>query len=425
MASLMEFGDVSYSYANGARSLVAIYGECDQMENARFREKIMGTTSSFKRSAGEHGMRSVQDCVQDIGSYVQTLETYIENCAREIVRTPDIDLKIALGTGIGMNAITAQSLRNRLKELGSDNTFHNECNTESAGQIGHIHGLEKAKSAFQAYCERSGIEDQPTAIILNQASYFIDRQLEALQNFPLKMMDIYGTTPEFPARPEGMTLVKFPFVGDLPVEQLFANLEEKKKMLHFLIMDIELNIMEVCSENIIKYPDMPVEFKYDMARQIWDESRHAQFLIQRYEELGGRLGDYPVSHIAWKADQKGQDLMEKLIIQQIIGEGNGMDAAQVTMRALRETGDTRTAELINFQNADEALHCGIGNKWVLRLLGDDEEAYKKKISKVSQKIGRYIPGSAPVDFAGREKAGFPASFLADIKNGMQRKPGLN
>lgn len=57
--------------------------------------------------------------------------------------------------------------------------------------------------------------------------------------------------------------------------------------------DNEMHAAELLGRSLYEHPEMPWEYHIDMARQLWDEVRHA-VLYQKYlERLGGALGDYP------------------------------------------------------------------------------------------------------------------------------------
>ena len=60
-------------------------------------------------------------------------------------------------------------------------------------------------------------------------------------------------------------------------------------------MDAELCAAELMARNSHEHPDMPWDFHVDMARQCWDEIRHAEILDRLMAtELGCHWGDYPV-----------------------------------------------------------------------------------------------------------------------------------
>ena len=57
------------------------------------------------------------------------------------------------------------------------------------------------------------------------------------------------------------------------------------------IMVGELQAMEGAGRTVYDFPDAPWEFTMDMARQVWDESRHVDIYIRLLEHLDGYI-DY-------------------------------------------------------------------------------------------------------------------------------------
>ena len=58
--------------------------------------------------------------------------------------------------------------------------------------------------------------------------------------------------------------------------------------------------MEGAGRTVCDFPDAPWEFAMDMARQVWDESRHVETYLGLLEHLGGRLGEFPETTILWR-----------------------------------------------------------------------------------------------------------------------------
>src|ERR687897_330301 len=70
--------------------------------------------------------------------------------------------------------------------------------------------------------------------------------------------------------------------------------EEQKHFFHGL-MDAELCAAELMARNSHEHPEMPWDFHVDMARQTWDEIRHAEIHDRLMAtELGCHWGDYAV-----------------------------------------------------------------------------------------------------------------------------------
>ena len=66
-------------------------------------------------------------------------------------------------------------------------------------------------------------------------------------------------------------------------------------------MNAELCAAELTARNSHEHPEMPWDFHVDMARQAWDEIRHAEVLDRLMAtEMDCHWGDYPVSFARFK-----------------------------------------------------------------------------------------------------------------------------
>src|SRR5258708_29121626 len=66
------------------------------------------------------------------------------------------------------------------------------------------------------------------------------------------------------------------------------------------IMVGELQAMEGAGRSVYDFPDTPWEFTMDMARQVWDESRHVEIYVRLLEHLDGYIGEFPETTILWR-----------------------------------------------------------------------------------------------------------------------------
>ena len=139
--------------------------------------------------------------------------------------------------------------------------------------------------------------------------------------------------------------------------------------------DNEMHAAELLGRSLYEHPDMPWEYHVDMARQLWDEVRHA-VLYQRYlEQLGGKLGDFPVipGNYAYRI---GLDFPHRLYDLHLRGEKLGMPDLIRYREQARAQGDAHYALLNDFVHADEVPHVKNG-RWLHWLLKDDEEAFRR------------------------------------------------
>ena len=94
-------------------------------------------------------------------------------------------------------------------------------------------------------------------------------------------------------------------VADLKVAQGFppfpdlSSRESIKERVHGIMVG-ELQAMEGAGRTVCDFPDAPWEFTMDMARQVWDESRHVEIYLRLLEHLGGYAGEFPETTILWR-----------------------------------------------------------------------------------------------------------------------------
>jgi hypothetical protein len=139
--------------------------------------------------------------------------------------------------------------------------------------------------------------------------------------------------------------------------------------------DNEMHAAELLGRNIYEHPEMPWEYHVDMARQCWDEVRHA-VLYQKYlEELGGHLGGYPVvpGNYAYRI---ALDFAHRLYDLHLRGEKLGMPDLIRFRDEATQTGNHTYALLNDYIHADEVPHVKNG-RWLEWLLNNDKAAFRK------------------------------------------------
>ncbi len=139
--------------------------------------------------------------------------------------------------------------------------------------------------------------------------------------------------------------------------------------------DNEMHAAELLGRSLYEHPEMPWEYHVDMARQLWDEVRHA-VLYQKYlETLGGQLGDYP-SVPGNYSYRIGLDFAHRLYDLHLRGEKLGMPDLIRYREQARAVGDAAYVLLNDYVHADEVPHVKNG-RWLNWLLNDDLDAFKR------------------------------------------------
>jgi hypothetical protein len=128
---------------------------------------------------------------------------------------------------------------------------------------------------------------------------------------------------------------------------------------------------------------MPWQFHMDMARVVWDEIRHSEETKKHLEDLGGRVGMYPVvpGNFGYRIQL---DLLHRLQDLHRRGELGGLNGLLKSRNTFREAGDETGANMFDFIQADETRHVAFGNRWVKWLLHDDPARLRELGDEVEQ-----------------------------------------
>jgi Protein of unknown function (DUF455) len=163
--------------------------------------------------------------------------------------------------------------------------------------------------------------------------------------------------------------------------------EEQKHFFHGL-MDAELCAAELMARNSHEHPDMPWDFHVDMARQVWDEIRHAEIHDRLMAtELGCHWGDYPIGFGYFKSIY-ALDLLGRLALFNGTSEQKAMWRHSHRRKVLIELGQETVARVFDYLLADEVPHVHNGVRWGTHLLGGDENAYREKVRELREGLDR-------------------------------------
>ena len=150
----------------------------------------------------------------------------------------------------------------------------------------------------------------------------------------------------------------------------------RREMVH-RHMTNEITSLDIAAQCIAEFPDAPWELRMELARQCWDESRHVQVLHRRLLEMGGHKGEFPISVLEWSITCALDNLAGRLVTQNRTLEAGAMDVVGGLARSVRESGDTRTADMLDGILADEVQHVRFANRWIKRMAQDDRRILMK------------------------------------------------
>jgi len=138
----------------------------------------------------------------------------------------------------------------------------------------------------------------------------------------------------------------------------------------------EFQAMEAAGRTVFDFPDAPWEFKLDMARQVWDESRHAEIYMKLLDYVGSYYGEFPESEVLWSCTQAEDPACRVAGINRGL-EGLACDVFEQLIRMAQKMGDEVIERSVDYVLADEITHVRMGSRWMRKLTEGDPERLKK------------------------------------------------
>src|SRR5947209_18365764 len=156
-----------------------------------------------------------------------------------------------------------------------------------------------------------------------------------------------------------------------------ASRESIRERVHGILVG-ELQAMEGAGRTVCDFPDAPWEFTLDMARQVWDESRHVEIYLGLLEYLGGYVGEFAESTILWRC-ACAEDAAARVAGVNRGLEGLACDVFNQLVHIAGKLGDPILERAVEFVLADEITHVRMGSKWLTKLIEGDPERRRKAI----------------------------------------------
>jgi uncharacterized ferritin-like protein (DUF455 family) len=132
----------------------------------------------------------------------------------------------------------------------------------------------------------------------------------------------------------------------------------------------EIEAMEGAGRTVCDFEDVPWEFTLDMARQVWDESRHTEIYERLLRHVQSTLGEYPESRILWECACAEDPAARVAGVNRGL-EGLACDVFAQLVQLAQKLGDPIIERAVDFVLADEITHVRMGSTWMRKLTEDD------------------------------------------------------
>jgi uncharacterized ferritin-like protein (DUF455 family) len=182
----------------------------------------------------------------------------------------------------------------------------------------------------------------------------------------------------------------------------------------------EVQNLEVAALCLVDFPDAPWELRLELARQCWDEARHAALFHRRLKEMGGWKGMSPIANLDWSVVAMLDSLAARLAVQHRTFEAGSLDTGPQAVPQWRAVGDDATADIMEAVEADEIPHVRCANVWLKRL-ADAEPRTVLQVAAAMAWLRRVVAvtGGEPLhplttSAENRQLAGFSAAEVAEV-----------
>jgi uncharacterized ferritin-like protein (DUF455 family) len=185
------------------------------------------------------------------------------------------------------------------------------------------------------------------------------------------------------AREERFVRMRARDIAERRVEQglsVFPTLSSRESMrerVHGILVG-ELQAMEGAGRTVYDFPDAPWEFTLDMARQVWDESRHVEIFLGLLDHLGGYVGEFAETTILWRC-ACAEDAAARVAGVNRGLEGLACDVFNQLVHIAAKIGDPIIERSVDFVLADEITHVRMGSRWLNELTRGDPDRRRRAI----------------------------------------------
>ena len=171
------------------------------------------------------------------------------------------------------------------------------------------------------------------------------------------------------------------------------------RLMVYVWLMMEMDAIDYLATVFIETPAAPFDLHYDLARHLWDESRHSQFGFRQLPKLGVDL--MTVEHSLDLYNILVQmPPHERYAMMTMEFEANSFPTKATVMDRVRELNDFEADTLLAFDRNDEQNHVRYGHRWLpemMALFGEKRptEEFVKETKAKFYLLGEIYGGKVP------------------------------
>lgn len=175
------------------------------------------------------------------------------------------------------------------------------------------------------------------------------------------------------------------------------------RLMVYVWLMMEMDAVDYLATVFFETTAAPFDLHYDLARHLWDESRHSQFGFRQLPKLGVDL--MTVEHSLDLYNILVQmPPHERYAMMTMEFEAGSFPTKALVMDRVRELNDFEADTLLAFDRNDEQNHVRYGHRWlpeIMALFGEKRpveefvKATQEKFKEYAVKFGGKVPHSLP------------------------------
>ena len=205
-----------------------------------------------------------------------------------------------------------------------------------------------------------------------------------------------------------------------PGPEALRSPRRRAQLLHTFLHH-ELQAAELMCWAILAFPTTPRAFRSGLAAIAEDEVRHMGLYAACLAGLGHRYGDFPVRDWFWERVPSAASPVHFVAALGMGFEGANLDHTLRFADRLRAAGDEAGAALEEQIAREEVPHVRFAIHWFRVFTGRDDFATWS--AHLPPPLSPLLMRGAPIDRAGRIRAGFSEAFVDELSRWTERAPG--
>ncbi|HND61235.1 MAG TPA: DUF455 family protein [Opitutaceae bacterium] len=175
------------------------------------------------------------------------------------------------------------------------------------------------------------------------------------------------------------------------------------RLMVYVWLMMEMDAIDYLATVLLDTPNAPFDLHYDLARHLWDESRHSQFGFRQLPKLGVDLRTVEHSLDLYNILVQ-MPPHERYAMMTMEFEANSFPTKATVMDRVRELNDFEADTLLAFDRNDEQNHVRYGHRWLpemMAMFGETRpteefvNATREKFTRLAGLYGGRTPHSLP------------------------------